>query len=118
MLQYFFKRVLRMTEPTAIHPAGQAHNLRIEDANPDSERPTGEFLAQILRSALAQNHAERRGGRTMQQFPEDPPPNPAPQDGGQSDGKVVWLTSRRPVTEQTPNPPAHDEDNDPGPSAA
>lgn len=54
----------------------------------------------------------------MQQSPKDPPPNPAPQDGEQSDGNVVWLTPRRPVTEQTPNPPALDDDNDPGPSAA
>lgn len=54
----------------------------------------------------------------MQQSPKDPPPNPTLQDGEQSDGKVVWLTPRRPVTEQTPTPPAHDDDNDPGPSAA
>lgn len=54
----------------------------------------------------------------MQQSPKDPPPNPTLQDGEQSDGKIVRLTPRRPVTEQTPTPPAHDDDNDPGPSAA
>jgi hypothetical protein len=45
MLQHFFQRMLRMTELKAIHPAGQAHNLRMEGASPGSECPTGEFPA-------------------------------------------------------------------------
>ncbi|WP_201864979.1 hypothetical protein [Microvirga soli] len=55
----------------------------------------------------------------MQQSPKGPPPKPGPQDGEPSDGKIVRLTPRRrPATEQTPNPPTHDDDNDLGPSAA
>jgi hypothetical protein len=55
----------------------------------------------------------------MQQSPCEPPSKPAPQEAEQPDEKVVRLIQRRrPATEQAPNPPTHDDDNDPGPSAA
>jgi hypothetical protein len=56
----------------------------------------------------------------MQQPPCVPSSKPAPQDAEQPDEKVVRLMPRRrPTTEQIPNPAAtHDDDNDPGPSAA
>ncbi|MBS7453225.1 hypothetical protein KHP60_12890 [Microvirga sp. 3-52] len=44
---------------------------------------------------------------------------PPSQDAELPDEKVVRLRPRRrPTTEQIPNPPTHDGDNDPGPSAA
>lgn len=55
----------------------------------------------------------------MQQSPNEPPSKPAPQDGEQPDGKVVRLMPRRrSALEPSPNPPPHDDNNDPGPSAA
>ena len=119
MLINIFKRILRMAENDAAYPAGRHSGLRMDGARPRSERPTAEFLAQTLRSALAQKHAESRGGRAVQQSPNDPPTKPASQDAEQPDGKVVRLMPlRRPATERVPEPPTHDDDNDPGPSAA
>ncbi len=70
------------------------------EARPDHQRPTAEFLAQVLRSALAQKNAESRGGRAMHQ-PSDEPPS---QDAEPPDEKVVRLRPRRrPTTEQIPN---------------
>ena len=55
----------------------------------------------------------------MQQSPKQPSSKPAPQDAEQPDGKVVRLMPRRrPADGAGPNPPTHDDDNDPGPSAA
>ncbi|WP_170285010.1 hypothetical protein [Microvirga aerophila] len=55
----------------------------------------------------------------MHQSLFDPSSEPASQDAETSDGKVVRLRPRRrPATEQVPNPPTNDDDNDPGPSAA
>jgi hypothetical protein len=55
----------------------------------------------------------------MQQPPCVPSSKPAPQDAEQPDEKVVRLMPRRrSTTEQAPNLPTHDDDNDPGPSAA
>jgi hypothetical protein len=119
MLQHFFKRMLRLTERKAVRPAGRQRSLRVDGARPETVRPTGAFLAQLLRSALALKHAESRGGRPMQQSPYEPSSKPAQPDAEQPDGKVVRLMPRRcPATEQAPKPPAHDDDNDPGPSAA
>jgi len=117
MLQQFFKRMLRMTERKAVLATGQQHGLRMDGARPESERPTGGFLAQMLRSALTQWHAKSRGGRAVQQSPNDPPSNPGDQDTEQPDGKVVRLTPRRPAPERLPDPPQGNDD-DPGPSAA
>ena len=117
MLINIFKRTLRLAENNAVYPAGQHSGLRRDGARLGSERPTAEFLAGILRSALAQNHAESGGGRAVQQSPNEPPSKPASQDAEQPDGKVVRLMPRRPATERVQEPPTHDDD-DPGPSAA
>jgi hypothetical protein len=53
----------------------------------------------------------------MHQSQPEPSSKHASQDAEQSVGKVVRLMPRRPVTEQDPKPPMHDDD-DPGPSAA
>lgn len=91
----------------------------MDGACPASERPTADFLAQTLKAALAREHAESRGGRTVHQSPNEPSSKPAVQDAEQPDGKVVRLMPRRrPATEPVPNPPTQDDDNDPGPSAA
>jgi hypothetical protein len=118
MLINIFKRTLRLAENNAVYPAGRPSGLRRDGARPESERPTAEFLAGILRSTLAQNHAESRGGRAVQQSPNEPPSKPVSQDAEQPDGKVVRLMPRRPATERVPEPPTHDDNNDPGPSAA
>jgi len=120
MLQHVFKLMLRMSERKAIHPAGGTRGLRAHGAHLKSDHPTGEFLTQVLRSALAQRNAERRGGRVVQHSPKEPPLSPPSLDAEQPDGKVVRLVPRRrSATEQVPNPPSQDEeDNDPGPPAA
>jgi hypothetical protein len=119
MLFNIFKRILRMTENNAAYPADRRSRLRMDGARPEFERPTAEFLAQTLRSALAQKHAESRGGRAVQQSPNDPPSKPGSHDAEQPDGKVVRFTpQRRSEPERSPEPPMHDDDDDPGPSAA
>jgi hypothetical protein len=120
MLQFFLKLVSRAAERKPVHAGVEHRDPRMDEARPGSGRPTTELLAQVLRSALAQKHAESRGGRAMQQSPCVPSSKPAPQDAEQPDEKVVRLMPRRrPTTEQIPNPPeTHDDDNDPGPSAA
>jgi hypothetical protein len=115
MLQHFFKLVFRTAERKPVQAGGRQGRLPMGEARPDYQRPTAEFLAQVLRSALAQRNAESRGGRAVHQ-PSDEPPS---QDAEQPDEKVARLMPRRrPTTEQIPNPPTHDDDNDPGPSAA
>jgi len=137
MLQQFFKLVFRVAERKRVQAASQWTGLPMDGARPGPERPTAEFLAQMLRSALAQKLAESRGGRAMHQSPSAScgtggprqrpddalieegasPPKPSTRDAEQPDGKVVRLMPRRPATEQAPSPPTYD-DNDPGPSAA
>jgi hypothetical protein len=118
MLQFFLKLVSRAAERKPVQAGVEHRDPRMDEARPESGRPTTELLAQVLRSALAQKHAESSGGRAMQQSPYKPSSKPAPQDAEQPDEKVVRLMPRRrPATEQAPNPPAHDDDN-PGPSAA
>lgn len=116
MLQHFFKRLLRMTEHKAIHPAGQQHSLRLDGACPESEHPKGEFLAQMLRSVRAKRHAESRGGGTAPQSPANLPSDTVGQDTDQPDRKVVRLTPRQPRPERLPDQP--EGDDDPGLSAA
>jgi hypothetical protein len=119
MLFNIFKRILRMTENNAVYPAGRHSGLRVNGSRPEPEPPSAEFLARTLRSALAQKHAESRGGRTMQQSPTDPIFDPGGHDTEQPDGKVVRFTPRRrSEPERSPEPPMHDDDDDPGPSAA
>jgi hypothetical protein len=119
MLINIFKRILRMAENDAAYPAGRHSGLRMDGARPRSERPTAEFLAQTLRSALAQKHAESRGGRAVQQSPNDPPSKPGSHDTEQPDGKIVRFTPRRrSEPERSPKPPMPDDNDDPGPSAA
>jgi hypothetical protein len=119
MLFNIFKRILRMAENDTAYPADRHSRLRIDGARPEFEHPTAEFLAQTLRSALAQKHAESRGGRAVQQSPNDPPSKPGSHDTEQPDGKVVRFTPRRrSEPERSPEPPTPDDDDDPGPSAA
>ncbi|KLK89574.1 hypothetical protein AA309_30570 [Microvirga vignae] len=114
MLQHFFKLVFRAAERKPVQAEGQHRGLRMDEA-----RPKPEFVAQVLRSALAQKHTESRGGRVVHQSPYEPSSKPASRDAEQPDEKVMRLMPRRrPTTEQVPNPPTHDDDNDPGPSAA
>jgi|UPI00056C0CBE hypothetical protein len=119
MLLNIFKRILRMAENNAVYPAGRHSSLRVNGARPESERPTAEFLARTLRSALAQNQAETRGGRAMQQSLDDPTSKPGGHDTEQPDSKVVRFTPRRRTEpERRSEPPMSDDDDDPGPSAA
>jgi hypothetical protein len=119
MLRFFLKLVSRAAERKPVHAGVEHRDPRMDEARPESGRPTTELLAQVLRSALAQKHAESSGGRAMQQSPHDPSSKPAPQYAEQPDEKVVRLMPRRrPATEHAQNPPTHDDDNDPGPSAA
>jgi hypothetical protein len=95
MIQHFFKRVLRAAERKSPHPSSA-------------------FLAQILRTALAQSG----GGRVMHQDPNDPAPRPAAPSTEQPDGIVIPLVPRRsPAPDKTHEPPQPDDDN-PGPKAA
>ena len=93
MFRNIFKRMLREVEKNAGYPAGRHSSLRMDGARSESNRPTAEFLAQLLRSALAQNQAEIRGGRTVHQSPNDPTSKPEGHDTEPPDGKVVQFTS-------------------------
>jgi hypothetical protein len=118
MLQFFLKLVLRAAERKPVHAGDKQRSLRMDEARPMPGRPTGGFLAQVLRSAIAQKHAESGGGRALHRPPCEPSSNPATQGAEQPDEKIIRLTPRRrPATEQVPSLPTHD-DNDPGPSAA
>ena len=118
MLQQFLNLVFRVAAQKPMQAAGQRRSLPMDAARPAFERPTAEFLADVLRSALTQRNAESRGGRAMDQSPHEPASKPAPQDAEQPDGKVVRPMPRRPATKQASNPPPAGDDNDPGPSAA
>ena len=119
MLFNSFKRMLRMTENKAVYSAGRYSGPRVAGARPECGRPTAEFLAQLLGSALAQNHAESRGGRAIHHSPNDPISKPGGHDTEQPDGKVVRFTPRRRTEpEGNPKPPMPDDNDDPGPSAA
>lgn len=120
MLRFFLKLVFRAAERKPVHAGGQERGGRANEARPESRHAAPEFLAQVLRSALSQKHSESMGGRVVHQSPNEPLSKPAPRDAEQPDEKVVRLIPRRrPATEQIPKPPTtHDDDNDPGPSAA
>jgi hypothetical protein len=120
MLRFFLKLVSRAAERKPVHAGGQERGVRADEARPESRHAGNKFLAQVLRSALARKHSETMGGRVVHQSPYEPSSKPAPQDAEQPDEKVVRLMPRRrPATEQIPKPPTtHDDDNDPGPSAA
>ena len=119
MFRKIFKRMFRMAEKNAGYPAGRHFSLRMDGARSESNRPTAEFLAQLLRSALAQNQAEIRGGRILHQLPNDPTSKPEGHDTEPPDGKVVpFRPRRRTKPERSPKPPIPDDDGDPGPNAA
>lgn len=114
MLQHFLK-LLRTTEHETIYPAGHPRGPLQDVSRPELQRPTREFLAELLRSALIQIRTEGRGGLAVHQ----PSHEPVTEDETeQPDGKVVRLMPRRPATEPVASPPMGDDDNDPGPSAA
>jgi hypothetical protein len=55
----------------------------------------------------------------MHQQQNESAPKPESHEEEEADGKVVRLMPRRrPATERIPDPPTHDDDDDPGPSAA
>jgi hypothetical protein len=119
MLHDFFKFVFRTAERASTQPAGPQHILPAAGARPKVGHPTSKFLAQILGSALAQTHAQRRRGRAMHQSPDETLPEPVSQDADQLDGKIVRLMpKRRPEPEKIPDPQTPDDNDDPGPSAA
>jgi hypothetical protein len=119
MLQQFLNLVFRVAAQKPMQAAGQRRSLPMDAARPAFERPTAEFLADVLRSALTQRNAESRGGRAMDQSPHEPASKPAPQDAEQPDGKVVRPMPRRCcATERASSSPTPGDDNDPGPSAA
>ena len=119
MLRKIFKRMLRMAENNSAYPAGRHSGPRMDGERSESKRPTAEFLAHVLRSALAQKHAESRGGRAMQQSQNDPTSKPGGHDTEPPDGKVVRFTPRRRTEpERRPESAMPNDDDNPGPNAA
>jgi hypothetical protein len=119
MFRNIFKRMLREVEKNAGYPAGRHSSLWMDGARSESKRHTAEFLAQLLRAALAQNQAESRGGRAVHQSPNDQTSKPGRHDTEQPNGKVVqFIPRRRTEPERRPEPPMPDDDDSPGPSAA
>jgi hypothetical protein len=119
MLLRLFKFMSRVAKRKSVRTADRQRSLRVDGTRPRSDRPTAEFLARILGDALAKNRAESRGVRVMPQSPQEPSANSAEQELEQSGGNVDRLMPRRrPETERIPDPPTHDDDDDPGPAAA
>jgi hypothetical protein len=115
MLQNLFKIMFRTTEHKAVRRADAQRCPPAGEARSGKRGPTPAFLAHILRSALAQ----ARGGRFMHQPLNESAPKPESHEEEEADGKVVRLMPRRrPATERIPDPSTHDDDDDPGPSAA
>jgi len=121
MLQQFFKRVFRMAEHKSVHPASlQRSSLRGEVRSRQETDPSTAFLAQILRSALAQKRAQNRGEDTLHGPSNEPSAELTHPDAEQPDGKVIRLVPR---SQPCPAPerihvPSRSRDDDPGPSAA
>ena len=110
MLQDYFKFLFRSAEREPAQAGGPQRGLRMDEAYPDSGRPTAEFLAH--------KNVESRRGPAMHQPPYEPPSKPVPQDAEPLEEKVVRLTPRPRSKAEAPPTPPHDDDNDPGPAAA
>src|SRR5688500_16749208 len=83
MLQHFFKLMFRAAEREPVQAESRHRGPRTDEARHASRRPTTEFLAQVLKSALAQKHAESRGARAVHQSPKQPSSKPASRDAEQ-----------------------------------
>jgi hypothetical protein len=109
MFQHFFKLVFRTAERKLVQGGS-----RLGETRSDFERPTTEFLAQVLKKALAQKNAEGRGGCAVHQTPEEPS-----EDVKQPDEKVVRFIPRpRPEPKKISETRRSTDDDDPVPSAA
>jgi len=117
MLHNLLKLVFRHAEPKPAHPANLERIQQHGHARALAARPSTALLAQILRDALAQQHASKSGAFVAHQLPEEASPRPHSPDEEQPDSKVIPLIPRqRPAPEKTDEPPRPEDD--PGPSAA
>ena len=121
MLQQFFKRVFRMAEHKSAYSASLQRSSLQGEVRPREEMdPSSAFLAQILRSALAQKHVQNRGEGALHGPSSEPSVEFPHPDAEQPDGKVIRLVPRsqpRPAPERV-HVPSRPDDNDPGPNAA
>ncbi|MBB4040811.1 hypothetical protein GGR34_002470 [Microvirga flocculans] len=116
MLRNLLHLVFRPSEQRHARSAHRPGVLPAEQASPDPQAPSSEFLAQVLGTALAIDRALKRQDEGMsKRF--DRPMEPRLSSVGRHDGKIVPLRPRSRLTAQ-PAGLRPSTDDDPGPTAA